>query len=124
MNMEQNELEILNINKNEEHTKEKEKDLDVLNLNEQDRTVSYGKLEGTGVKTLRIFSAILIVLGVILFLVGIFQIADSNSYHPERMNIGLLCISGALTFFVISPIYKVLAIIGEAAKIYKDKNVN
>ncbi len=121
--MENNELNVLNINNNNEELKnEKKKDLDVLNLNKQDKNVNYGNLEGTGVNILRMFSTILIVFGVILCLVGIIQFSDSSSYHPEKMYIGILCISGALSCFVISPIYKVLAIIGEAAKIYKDKH--
>ncbi len=122
--MENNELEVLNINQKEESLNEMKKDLDVLNLNGQEESVSYGNLEGTGVKSLRMFSVILIVFGALLCLVGIIQIADSNSHHPEEMYNGILCVSGALACFVISPVYKVLAIIGEAAKIYKDKHTN
>lgn len=107
---------------NNEERKDGKKDLNVLNLKEQEEAKSYDKLEGTGVKSLRAISGILIVLGVILSIVGIVKIADDSSYHPERAYIGFTCIYLAVSCFVISPIYKVLATIGEAAKIYKDKN--
>ena len=119
--MENNDLDILNIN-NAESPNESKNDMDVLDLNEQEENASYENLEGTGVKALRIFSTILIVLGIILCLVGIYQLANTNSYHPEREYIGTLCILGAFSCFITSPVYKVLAIMGEAAKIYKDKN--
>lgn len=122
--MENNELNVLNINNSEELKNEKKKDLDVLNLNEQEKSVSCGNLEGTGVKSLRIISVIIIVLGIILGIIGIAQLAHASSYHPEREYIGTLCILGALSCFFTSPVYKVLAIIGEAAKIYKDKHTN
>lgn len=106
--------------KNNEGNKDEKKDLNVLNLKEQEENRSYDKLEGTGVKPLRVISGILIVLGVILCIVGIVQIADASSYHPERTYIGFTCIYLAVSCFVISPIYKVLATIGEAAKMYSD----
>lgn len=97
-------------------------DLSVLNLKEQKNNNDYKNLEGTGVKALRVISAILIILGVLLCIVGIVQIAESSSYHPERTYAGLICFYIAISCFVISPLYRVLATIGEAAKIYKDKN--
>lgn len=115
------EFDALDLKKNEEG-KDGKKDLNVLNLKEQEETKSYDKLEGTGVNALRTISGILIALGVILCIAGIVQIADSSSYHPERAYIGFTCIYLAVSCFVISPIYKVLATIGEAAKIYSDKN--
>ena len=114
-------FDSLELDKNEEG-KDGKKDLNVLNLKEQEETKSYDKLEGTGVNALRTISGILIALGVILCIAGIVQIADSSSYHPERAYIGFTCIYLAISCFVISPIYKVLATIGEAAKIYKDNN--
>ena len=116
------EFDALDLKKNEESLKDEKKDLNVLNLKKQEETKSYDKLEGTGVNALRAISGILIVLGVILCIVGIVQIADASSYHPERTYIGFTCIYLAISCFVISPIYKVLATIGEAAKIYRDKN--
>lgn len=56
--------------------KDGRKDLNVLNLKEQEQTKGYDKLEGTGVNALRTISGILIVLGVILSIAGIVQIAD------------------------------------------------
>lgn len=120
--MDTQDLGVLNLKKDEEQTSETKKDLGVLNLKEQKENKSYGNLSGTGVKPLRVISTILIVLGVILCLVGIVQIADASSYHPERTYIGLACIYVAISCFVASPIYLVLATIGEAAKIFKDKN--
>jgi len=120
--MEKQELEALNMKTSEEMANEKKGDLSVLNLKEQKENKSYDNLEGTGVKPLRVISGILIVIGVILCIVGIVQIADASSYHPERVYIGVACIYSAFACFVISPIYNVLATIGEAAKIYKDKN--
>lgn len=121
--MEKQELDVLNLKTSEEMSNEKKEDLGVLNLKEQKENKSYNNLEGTGVKPLRVISGILIVIGVILCIVGIVQIADASSYHPERTYIGLACIYIAISCFVISPIYNVLATIGEAAKIYKDKNM-
>lgn len=120
--MESQELDALNLKKNEEQSSIPKKDLGVLNLKEQKENKSYNNLEGTGVKPLRVISVILIVIGVILCIVGFVQIMDASSYHPERTYIGLTCFYLAISCFVASPIYKVLAIIGEAAKIYKDKN--
>ena len=120
--MENQELEALNLKKTEEQSSNKRNDLGILNLKEQKETKSYDNLEGTGVKPLRVISGILIVLGVILCIFGIIQIADASSYHPERTYIGLACFYVAISCFIISPIYKVLATIGEAAKIFKDKN--
>lgn len=121
--MENQELDALNLKKSEEQQSNNEKkDLNVLNLKEQKENKSYDNLEGTGVKPLRIISGILIVLGVILCLVGFIQIADASSYHPKRTYMGLACIYLAISCFIVSPIYKVLATIGEAAKIFKDKN--
>ena len=121
--MENKELDALNLKSNEGKTNEENNDLKVLNLKKQEETKSYDSLEGTGVKAMRIISNILIALGCILLFVGIVQIADSSSYHPERQYIGLVCIYGAISCFVTSPLYKVLATIGEAAKIFKDKNI-
>jgi hypothetical protein len=115
-------FDALDINKNEESLKDGKKDLNVLNLKEQKQTKSYDKLEGTGVNALRTISGILIVLGVILSIAGIIQIADGSSYHPERTYMGMACFYIAVSCFVLSPVFKVLATIGEAAKIYKDKN--
>ena len=120
--MENKELDVLNLKK-EEKKSEVEQDLAILNLKKQEKSEKYDKLEGTGVESLRLLSTILIILGIVLCIIGIVQIADSNSYHPERAYIGSLCISAALSCFVFSPVLKVLATIGEAAKIYRDKNV-
>ena len=120
--MEKQGLDVLNLKNSEEMSNNKKDDLNVLNLKEQKENKSYVNLNGTGVKPLRVISAILIILGVILCFVGIVQIADASSYHPERTYIGLVCIYIAISCFVVSPIYVVLATIGEAAKIYKDKN--
>ena len=120
--MEKQELDVLNLKTSEEMSNEKKEDLGVLNLKEQKENKSYNNLEGTGVKALRVISDILIVIGVILCIVGFVQIMDASSYHPERTYIGLTCLYLAISCFVASPIYKVLATIGEAAKIYKDKN--
>lgn len=119
--MENQELKDLNL-KNTEEIVGKSNDLGVLNLKEPEKSEGYENLSGTGVKPLRVISTLLIVLGVILCIAGIAQIADSSSYHPEREYIGTICISAAITCFVTSPIYLVMATIGEAAKIYKDKN--
>ena len=121
--METQELDALKLKTNEDQSSNETKDLDVLNLKEQKENKSYNNLEGTGVKTLRVISGILIIIGVILCIAGFIQIGDSNSYHPERTYIGLAYIYIAISCFVVSPIYKVLATIGEAAKIYKDKNM-
>ena len=59
---------------------------------------------------------------MILGIAGIVQIADASSYHPERMYMGMVCFYIAISCFVLSPVFKVLATIGEAAKIYSDKN--
>ena len=115
-------FDSLDLEKNEESLKDGKKDLNVLNLKEQEQTNGYDKLEGTGVNALRTISGILIVLGVILSIVGIVQIADASSYHPERMYMGMVCFYVAVSCFVLSPVFKVLATIGEAAKIYSDKN--
>lgn len=120
--MDKQELDSLHLKKNEEQSSSKKKDLDVLNLKEQKEPKSYDNLEGTGVKSLRIISGILIVLGVILCIIGIIQLADASSYHPERAYIGYTCFYLAISCFVVSPIYKVLATIGEAAKMFIDKN--
>ena len=120
--MENKELDSLNVI-NEEKKNELEQDLAVLNLKKEEKSEKYGKLEGTGVKSLRLLSTIVIILGIVLCIIGIVQIADSSSYHPERGYIGVLCISAALSCFISSPVFKVLATIGEAAKIYRDKNV-
>lgn len=120
--MENQDLDALNLKKAEEQSSNEKRDLDVFNLKEPKVIKSYGNLEGTGVKSLRVISGILIALGVILCIVGLFQIEDAKSYHPEITYIGLVCIYIAISCFVASPIYKVLATIGEAAKIYKDKN--
>lgn len=120
--MDNQELDALNLKKDEGQSSNEKKDLNVLNLKKQEETKSYDNLEGTGVKPLRVISGILIVLGVVLCIVGIVQIADGSSYHPERTYIGFTCIYLAVSCFLISPIYKVLATIGEAAKIYRDKN--
>lgn len=116
------EFDALDLNKNEESLKDGKKDLNVLNLKEQEQTKGYDKLEGTGVNALRTISGILIVLGVILSIAGIVQIADGSSYHPEKMYMGMVCFYIAVSCFVLSPVFKVFATIGEAAKIYKDKN--
>lgn len=116
------EFDALDLKKNEESLKDGKKDLNVLNLKEQEQTKSYDKLEGTGVNALRTISGILIVLGVILSIAGIVQIADGSSYHPEKMYMGMVCFYIAVSCFVLSPVFKVLATIGEAAKIYSDKN--
>lgn len=115
-------FDSLDLEKNEESLKDGKKDLNVLNLKEQEQTNGYDKLEGTGVNALRTISGILIVLGVILSIVGIVQIADASSYHPERMYMGMVCFYVAVSCFVLSPVFKVLATIGEAAKIYSDRN--
>lgn len=116
------ELDSLKLIKNEEQQSSINKnDLDALKLKEQKENNSYDSLEGTGVKPLRIISGILIVLGIILCITGIVLISNKR-YHPERIFIGLTCIYFAISCFLVSPIYKVLATIGEAAKIYKDKN--
>lgn len=120
--MDTQDLNALNLNKAEEQASNEKKDLGVLNLKEQKEIKSYDNLEGTGVKSLRVISGILIVLGVILCFVGIVQIADASSYHPERTYVGFVCIYMAISCFVVSPLYRVLATIGEAAKIFKDKN--
>ena len=116
------EFDALDLKKNEESLKDGKKDLNVLNLKEQEQTKSYDKLEGTGVNALRTISGILIVLGVILSIAGIVQIADGSSYHPEKMYMGMVCFYVAVSCFVLSPVFKVLATIGEAAEIYSDKN--
>lgn len=120
--MENQGLDALNLKNNEEKSSNVKSDLNVLNLKDQKENKSYDNLEGTGVKPLRVIAGILIALGVILSFVGIVQIVDASSYHPERTYLGLGCIYIAISCFVISPLYKVLATIGEAAKIYKDKN--
>lgn len=122
--MENQDLDALNLEKTEEQSSSEKKDLGVLNLKEQKETKSYNNLEGTGVRSLRVISGILIVLGVILCIVGLIQISEASSYRPERTYIGLTCLYLAISCFVISPIYRVLATIGEAAKIFKDKNTN
>lgn len=119
--MEINELDALNLKK-EDKKNEVEKDLSVLNLKKQERPEKYSKLEGTGVESLRLLSTIVIILGLVLCIIGIVQILDSSHYHSERLYIGIFCISAALSCFIYSPIFKVLATIGEAAKIYRDKN--
>ena len=120
--MDTQDLNALNLNKAEEQASNEKKDLGVLNLKEQKETKSYDNLEGTGVKSLRVISGILIVLGVLLCFVGIVQIADASSYHPERTYVGFVCIYIAISCFVVSPLYRVLVTIAEAAKIFKDKN--
>ena len=120
--MDTQDLNALNLKKAEEQASNEKKDLGVLNLKEQKETKSYDNLEGTGVKSLRVISGILIVLGVIFCFVGIVLIADAGSYHPERTYIGLVFIYIAISCFVVSPLYRVLATIGEAAKIFIDKN--
>ena len=115
-------FDSLDLEKNEESLKDGRKDLNVLNLKEQEQTKGYDKLEGTGVNALRTISGILIVLGVILSIAGIVQIADGSSYHPEKMYMGMVCFYVAVSCFVLSPVFKVLATIGEAAEIYSDKN--
>jgi hypothetical protein len=115
-------FDSLDLEKNEESLKDGKKDLNVLNLKEQEQTKSYDKLDGTGVNALRTISGILIVLGVIMSIAGIVQIANEISYHPERMYMGMVCFYIAVSCFVLSPVFKVLATIGEAAKIYLDKN--
>jgi len=120
--MEKQELDALNLKENEEKSSEKREDLNVLNLKEQKENKSYDNLEGTGVKPLRVISGILIVIGAILCISGFFLIGSAKSYEPEKTYIGIACFYIAISCFVISPIYKVLATIGEAAKIYKDKN--
>ena len=120
--MEDKELDALNLKK-EDKKNEVEQDLAILNLKKQERLENYGELEGTGVESLRLLSTIVIILGIVLCIIGIAQIVDSSSYHPERGYIGILCISAALSCFISSPVLKVLATIGEAAKIYRDKNI-
>lgn len=120
--METQDLDVLKLRMNEEKSSNEKKDLDVLNLKEQKENKSYNNLEGTGVESLRLISRILIVLGVTLLVVGFIQLGNATSYHPEKTYIGFVCIYIAISCFVVSPIYKVLATIGEAAKIYKDKN--
>lgn len=120
--MENQELDALNLKKNEEQPSEPKKDLGVLNLKEQKETKTYDNLDGTGVKPLRVISGILIVIGVILCIVGFVLIANARSYEPEKTYIGIVCFYIAISCFLISPIYNVLATIGEAAKIFKDKN--
>lgn len=109
------EFDTLDLKKNEESLKDEKKDLNVLNLKEQEQTKGYDKLEGTGVNALRTISGILIIAGIV-------QIADASSYHPERTYMGMMCFYIAVSCFVLSPVFKVLPTIGEAAKIYKDKN--
>ena len=121
--MEIQDLDILNLQKDEKKTSEENKDLNVLNLKKQEETMSYNNLEGTGVKPMRIISYILIALGFIYIFVGIILIANSSSYHYEREYLGYAFICASISCFLISPIYKVLATIGEAAQIYKDKNI-
>lgn len=120
--MENQKLDALNLKKDEGQSNNEKKDLNVLNLKEQEETKSYDKLEGTGVNALRTISGILIVLGVILCIAGVVQIADASSYHPERTYLGIVCFYIAISCFIFSPVFKVLATIGEAAKIYSDKN--
>ena len=120
--MENQKLDALNLKKDEGQSNNEKKDLNVLNLKKQEETKSYDNLEGTGVKPLRVISAILIVLGVILCIVGIVQITNGSSYHPERTYLGIVCFYIAISCFIFSPVFKVLATIGEAAKIYSDKN--
>lgn len=102
-------------------------ELNVLNLKTEEGQLSKKKdnnvdLWGTGVKSLRVISTILIFIGIILCFVGLVQLSETSSYHPERGYIGVLCISSAISCFIMSPVFKVLATIGEAAKIYKDNN--
>ena len=99
-------------------------DLDVLNLKKQEENKSYDKLDGTGVKPLRVISNILIALGVFLLFGGIMEGLDANRYHPEKEFFSFILVYTAIVCFIISPLFKVLATIGEAAKIYKDKNCN
>lgn len=120
--METQDLDVLNLKKDVEQSSDTKKDLGILNLKEQKENESYGNLNGTGVTPLRIISFILIALGVVLCFGGIVLIASASDYHPEKGYIGLVCIYIAISCFVVSPIYLVLATIGEAAKIYKDKN--
>lgn len=120
--MENQALDALNLKKNGEQNIEEKKDLSVLNLKEQKDNKSYNNLEGTGVKPLRVIAGILIAMGIIFCIVAFIEIADSSSYHSEKLYIGFVCIYVAISCFVVSPIYLVLATIGEAAKIYKDKN--
>lgn len=121
--MENHELDSLNLKKSEEQSSVEKNDLSVLNLKKQkEEPKIYNNLDGTGVTSLRFISSIMIVTGVILCFVGIILIADAKSYEPEKRYMGFACIYIAISCFVVSPIYKVLAIIGEAAKIFKDKN--
>ncbi|MBR4920375.1 MAG: hypothetical protein IKZ62_03530 [Prevotella sp.] len=120
--MDKQELDALNIKESNGSSNEKKEDLKVLNLKEQKESKSYDNLEGTGVKSLRVISSILIVMGVVLFFVGLILSFNSSRYHPERDYMSMAFIYLAISCFLISPIYKVLATIGEAAKIFKDKN--
>lgn len=120
--MDKQELDALNIKEGNGSSNEKKEDLKVLNLKEQKESKSYDNLEGTGVKSLRVISSILIVMGVVLFFVGLILSFNSSRYHPERDYMSMAFIYLAISCFLISPIYKVLATIGEAAKIFKDKN--
>ena len=120
--MEKQELDVLNLKKQEGKSNEEKRDIDVLNLKKQEEFTGNGNLAGTGIKALRVISTIMIILGVILFFFGFIEIADESSLHPEKMYIGWICITGAISCFVAAPVYKVLATIGEAAKLYRDKN--
>ena len=97
-------------------------DLGVLNLKQENNSKPYDKLDGTGVKTLRTIATIIVVLGVLLIPVAFLTMADASDYHPERMFYGIFELSSAIVCFVLSPVCRCLATIGEAAKIYKDKN--
>ena len=120
--MESQVLDALNLKKSEAQSSNETKDLNVLNLKKQEEAKNYDNLEGTGVKALRIISYILIALGFIFLFVGIILFANSSSYHYEREYLGYAFIYASISCFVISPIYKVLATLGEAAKIFIDKN--
>ena len=120
--MENENLEALNSKTSEELGMKRNNELDVLNLKKEDKSNKEIDLDGTGVKPLRFLAVILVVIGAVIFFAGIVNLIDSSSYHSERLYTGIICIYVAVSCFIISPILNVLATIGEAAKIYKEKN--
>ena len=120
--MENKNLEALNSKISEELGIKQNNELDVLKLKKKIRSNKEIDLDGTGVKPLRLFAVILLVIGAVILLAGIINFIDSSSYRSERQYGGIICIYVAVSCFILSPILNVLATIGEAAKIYKEKN--
>lgn len=121
--MENKNLETLNSKISKELGIKQNNELDVLNLKKKDKSNKEIDFGGTGVKPLRFFAVLILVIGAVIFLAGIINLMDSSRYNSEKLYGGIICIYVAVSFFILSPILNVLATIGEAAKIYKDKNI-